>query len=87
MPWQTDRSTGSAGTDCAFRDEVTLEDLSVVNVSVVSAPGCNIDSGFLSLGHAKADEPSGANFLTAIVSQGLIATEPSVSGCLDGKDT
>lgn len=57
-----------------FRDRVELGGLPIANVSMTLASGCNTGSGILSLGHAAA-EPSGADFLTALVNQGLIATE------------
>lgn len=75
MPWYPDDKTGSGGIHCNFRDEVALGALAVVNVSMILASGCNIDLGFLSLGHAEASKPSDPSFLSALVNQGLIATE------------
>ncbi|KAK2613957.1 hypothetical protein N8I77_000823 [Diaporthe amygdali] len=64
-----------ATADHLFRDEFELGDLAIGSLSMRLATECDTDPGVLSVGLAKADEPSGTGLLAALVDQGLIATE------------
>lgn len=70
-----DEQLRRSSVDNILHDKLELDDLPIDDLSMRLAQRCHTDSGLLSLGHAKDDEPPLSGLLRALVDQGLIATE------------